>query len=118
MRVLIALKMNANKLGAIEFYIARLAAALHERGDALVVAPMAASDEIAATWREHHAEVAPLGEKPLEGLLRVTLEQRPDVSILHFFPMVSPVAWIARRATPSASGAGSATRTRPPSASR
>ena len=28
MRVLIALKMNANKLGAIEFYIARLAAAL------------------------------------------------------------------------------------------
>ena len=96
MRVLIALKMNANKLGAIEFYIARLAAALHERGDALVVAPMAASDEIAATWREHHAEVAPLGEKPLEGLLRVTLEQRPDVSILHFFPMVSPVAWISR----------------------
>ena len=98
MRVLIALKMNANKIGAIEHYIALLARALDARGDELIVSPLSSSELVAASWRVHGARVCPWGARGLTGLMDVVREHRPDISILQFFPMVSSVSWAVRLA--------------------
>jgi glycosyltransferase involved in cell wall biosynthesis len=98
MRVLIALKMNANKIGAIEHYIAMLARALRARGDELIVSPLSASELVAASWRAHGAKVIPWGDGGLIGLMNVVRAHEPDISILQFFPMVSSVSWCVRLA--------------------